>query len=210
MENLLNKEAKFQSNEDCQKGLDTLKKKIVTAPILIFPDWNKEFHVHVDASSIALGTVLSQLWEGDIDHPIDFASRKLFIVEKNYTTTEQEGLEMVYALQKFIHYLLGSLFKMYRNHYALKYLLNKLVLGERICIWLLLFQEYNFEVVVKQGKLNAGTNHLSHILSGEYAGNLDEKLPDAQLFAVKMVDDYFEDIMQFLSIGMAPLDMTVA
>jgi hypothetical protein len=55
---------------------------------LIFPDWNKEFHVHVDASSIVLGAVLSQPGEGDIDHPIYFASRKLSIAEKNYTTTE--------------------------------------------------------------------------------------------------------------------------
>jgi hypothetical protein len=60
MEKLLKKEAKFQWNEDCRKGLDTLKKKLVSAPILIFPYWKKEFQVHVDASSIALGTVLSQ------------------------------------------------------------------------------------------------------------------------------------------------------
>jgi hypothetical protein len=59
MEKLLNKEAKFQWNEDCHKGLDTLKKKLVTTPILIFPYWKKEFHVHVDASSISLGAVLS-------------------------------------------------------------------------------------------------------------------------------------------------------
>jgi hypothetical protein len=53
-------EAKFQWKEDCEKGLDTLKKKLVTASILIFQDWKKEFHVHVDASSIALGTILYQ------------------------------------------------------------------------------------------------------------------------------------------------------
>ena len=74
---------------------------MVTAPILVFPDWNKEFHVHVDASSIALGIVWVQLGEGNIDHPIAFASRKLSTAEKNYTTTEGEGLAMVYALQKF-------------------------------------------------------------------------------------------------------------
>jgi hypothetical protein len=63
---------------------------------------------------------------------------------------------------------------------------------------------------VKLENMNAGPNHLSHIFSGEYAGNLDDIFPYAQLFAVKMVDDYFLDIMQFLSIGMTPLDMTVA
>jgi hypothetical protein len=58
---------------------------------------------------------------------------------------------MVYALQKFRRYLLGSHFNMYTNHSALRYLVNKLVLGVRICRWLLMFQEYDFEVVVKPG-----------------------------------------------------------
>jgi len=82
MEKLLKNEVKFQWNGDCQKGLDTLKQKLVTALILIFPDWNKEFHVHVDASSITLGTILSQAGEGEIDHPINFTSRKLSTTEK--------------------------------------------------------------------------------------------------------------------------------
>jgi hypothetical protein len=98
MEKLLNKEGKFQWNEDCEKGLDTFKQRLVTVPILIFPDWNKEFHVHVDASSITLGAILSQPREGDIDHPIEFASRKMSISKKHYTTTEHEGLAMVYVL----------------------------------------------------------------------------------------------------------------
>ena len=74
---------------------------MATAPILVFPDWKKEFHVHVDASSIALGIVLTQPGEGAIDHPIAFSSRKLSTTKKKYTTTEREGLAMVYALQKF-------------------------------------------------------------------------------------------------------------
>jgi hypothetical protein len=83
----------------------------------------------VDASSITLGVVLSQRGEGDIDHSISFARSKLSIKDKNYTTTEWEGLVMVYALHKFRHYLLGSHFKMYTDHSALKYLVNKPVLG---------------------------------------------------------------------------------
>jgi len=102
---------------------------MVTAPILVFSDWKKEFHMHVDASCIALGVVLTQAGEGELDHPITFVSRKLSKSEKNYSTTERESLAMVYALQKFRHYLLGGHFKMYINHSALKYLVNKLVLG---------------------------------------------------------------------------------
>ena len=59
MEKLLKKDVKFLWNEEFQQSLDTLKEKMVTTPILVFPDWNKPFHVHVDASCIALGIVLT-------------------------------------------------------------------------------------------------------------------------------------------------------
>ena len=135
--------------------------------------------MHVDASSIALGTVLAQSGESNIDHPIDFSSKKLSTVENNYTTIEREGLAMVYALQKFQHYLLGSHFKMFTDHSALKYLVNKPMLGGRICRWLILFQEYDFEIIVKPGRLNLGPDHLSRLELGEEPTSLDESLPDA-------------------------------
>ena len=90
----------------------------------------KEFHVHIDAPSVALGVALMQLGEGEIDHTISFSNRNLSIADKNYTTTEREGLVMVYVLQKFRLCLLGGHFKMYTDHSTLKYLVNKLVLGE--------------------------------------------------------------------------------
>jgi len=93
-----------------------------TAPILVLLDWKKEFHVQVDASCIALGVVLMQAGEGEIDHPIAFTSRKLLKVEKKYSTTECEGLAILYALQKFSHYLFGGHLKMYTDHSTLKYL----------------------------------------------------------------------------------------
>lgn len=111
---------------------------------------------------------------------------------------------MVYALQKFRHYLLGGHFKMYIDHSALKYLVNKPVLGGCICRWLLLFQEYDFEVIVKPGHLNAGPNHLSRIETGEEPTNLEDGLPDAQLYAVRVADGHFEDIIYFLTIGTVP------
>jgi hypothetical protein len=86
-----------------------------------------------------------------MDHPIYFSSWKLSQAERNNTMTEHEGLEMIYSLQKFRHYLLGSHFKFFTDHSTLKYLVNKLVLEGRICRWLLLFQEFSFEVIIKTG-----------------------------------------------------------
>jgi hypothetical protein len=140
MEKLLKKYSKFQWNEECQQGLDTLKDKMVTKPILVFPDWEKTFHVHMDASAITLGAIMVQEGARELDHPIIFASKKLSESEKNYNTTDRKGLAMVYALQNFIHYLLGKHLKMFIDHSTLKYLVNKPMLGGWICKWLLLFQ----------------------------------------------------------------------
>jgi hypothetical protein len=68
------------------------------APILVFLDWEKTFHVHIYASSIALGAILAHPGSGELDHPITFSSRKLSESEQNYNTTEREGLSLVYAL----------------------------------------------------------------------------------------------------------------
>jgi hypothetical protein len=56
--------------------------------IFFFLDWSKEFHVHVDASSITLGAILVQPDEGNLDHSISFASRKLYSTKHNYSTIE--------------------------------------------------------------------------------------------------------------------------
>jgi hypothetical protein len=209
MENILKKDSKFQWTEECQHSFNTLKKKMVTAPILVFRDWSKEFNFHVDASSIALGAVLVDPGARDIDHLIAFARKNLSTSEMNYITTEREGLAMVYALQNFRHYLLEGHFRMFTDHYALKYLVKKPVLGGRICRWLLLFQEYDFEIMVKPGRMNRGPDHLYRLEHGEEPTSLDDILPDAQLLVIIKVDDHFTEIVHFLSTGISPCEYTV-
>jgi hypothetical protein len=76
---------------------------------------------------------------------------------------------------------------------------KKIVLGERICRWLFLFQECDFEVILKQGKLNVGPDHLSWVLTGECAGNLDDSLADSHFFSIQILDDHFVEIVKNLS-----------
>ena len=99
---------------------------------------------------------------------------------------------------------------MYTNHSALKYLVNKLVLGGKICRWILLFQEFDFEVIVKPGRLNEGPDHVSRIESGEEQTSLEDNLPDAQLCAVTVIDKNFEAIIHLLSTGYVPEGFTIA
>ena len=82
MEKLLKKDAKFQWTTAFQEILDKFKNTMAIVPIIVFPDWKKEFHMPVDVSSISLGIVLTQPGEGALDHPISFASRKLSTSER--------------------------------------------------------------------------------------------------------------------------------
>jgi hypothetical protein len=73
----------------------------------------------------------------------------------------------------------------------------------------MVFQEYDFETVVKLGRMNKGPNHLSRLEHEEEPTSLEDTLPDAQLLAIKVFDDHFAEIVQLLSTGMAPREYTI-
>ncbi len=77
---------------------------------MISPNWDVEFHVHIDASLLVVGAMLVHNLIGKHDQPIVYASKLINNVERNYNTIECEALTMVFALHKFKHYLLGNNF----------------------------------------------------------------------------------------------------
>ena len=105
--------------------------------------------MHIDASGLAIGAILTQPGEDGMDYPIIYNNRKLNKEKRNYSMIEREALGMVFALQKYRHYLLANTFIFYTNQQALKYLVNKSLNHERIYRWLLLFQEFEFKVVFR-------------------------------------------------------------
>jgi hypothetical protein len=149
-----------------------------------------DFHVHINASIITLGFILLKPGERNIYHPIYISSQKLSQDEHNYTIIERKGLAIVYALQRFIHYLLGDDFKFFTDQYSLKDLVNKPLLEGRIYRWLFHFQEFSFKVVVKPGKLNVGPDNLSRLETRESGGPIDDKLPDVDFFHIYAIPKY--------------------
>ena len=63
---------------------------------------------------------------------------------------------------------------------------------------------------MKPGHLKAGPDHLSRIETSEEPTNIEDGLLDAQLFKVDMVDDYYDQIVQFLAMGTTPKDLTTS
>jgi hypothetical protein len=168
---------------------------------LVTPNWIMEFHVHCDASNIAIGAILAQNIHGDRDSPIHYASRLLNNAEKNYSTTKREALAMIYSVGKFRHYLLANHFVFYVDHQALIYLVNRPVVSERIARWMLLLQEYDFEVAYKPGRSHVMADHLSRIESGEDPSEVQDQFPDASLFMVHVqpFEDWQAPFIEYLN-----------
>jgi hypothetical protein len=99
---------------------------------------------------------------------------------------------------------------MFIDHSTLKHLVkNPVFWGGRMCRWLMLFQKYDFEIIVNPGRMNKGPDHLSRLEHGEEPTSLEDTLPNAQLLTIRKIDDHFTKIFQFLSIGMTPTKYTI-
>ncbi|GKB67029.1 reverse transcriptase domain-containing protein [Tanacetum coccineum] len=173
MTHLLEKNTPFIFSDDCIQAFQTLKKKLTEAPILIALDRDLPFELICDASDFAIGAVLGKRHEKHI-RPIHYASKTMNKAESHYTTTEKEMLAVVYAFKKFRSYLILNKSVVYTDHSALKYLFAKKDSKARLLWWVLLLQEFDFNVIDTKGAENLMANHLSR-LENPYENVLDPK-----------------------------------
>ena len=134
-----------------------------------------------------------------MDFLISYASCQLNSTEKNYTTTEREGLTMVYIVKKFCHYLLANQFVFFIDHQALLYLVNKPCSTGRLVRWFVILLEFNFTVAVKKGSTHQRAYHVSRIPNGEHPIGVLDELPDACLFQIEMVPKWSKCLVHFLT-----------
>ena len=112
---LLEKDAKFNFDESCQNSFEEIKSRLVEAPIMAKPDWNKEFEIMCDASNYEMGAVLGQK-DDKVFRTIYYSSKTFNEAQENYSTTEKEMLAMVLACEKFRPYILGSHVIIHTDH----------------------------------------------------------------------------------------------
>ena len=112
-------------------------------------------------------------------------------------------MAVVYALEKFRPYILGSRIIIYTDHAALKYLLTKKEAKQRLIRWVLLRQEFDLEIKDKKGSENSVADHLSrlHILGGEDIG---DTFLDEHLLAILTHAPRYAHIVNFIVTGSIP------
>ncbi|WJX19736.1 hypothetical protein P8452_09381 [Trifolium repens] len=207
LSNLLNKDKSFNFDNACLLAFEELKKQLVTAPIIIAPDWTLEFELMCDASDYAVGAVLGQR-KNKIFHAIHYASKVLNDAQINYATTEKELLAIVYALEKFRSYLIGSKIVVYTDHAAIKYLITKSDSKPRLIRWMLLLQEFDLQIKDKKGTENLVADHLSRLVNTEvtkHEREVLEEFPDEKLLMVQE-RPWFADMANYKASGLIPDD----
>jgi hypothetical protein len=126
----------------------------------------------------------------------------------NYATTEKELLAIVYALEKFRSYLIGSKIVVYTDHAAIKYLITKSDSKPRLIRWMLLLQEFDLEIRDKKGTENLVADHLSRLVNNEvteHEREVLEEFPDEQLLMVQE-RPWFADLANYKASGLIPDD----
>ena len=160
---LLKKEEEFKWTNKQQEALNILKKKMIEAPILGYPDNTKEYILMTDASGKGLGAVLSQKDEQNREVVIAYASKSLNKAEQNYPITEQECLAIRWAVEYFHKYLIEKPFIVITDHSALRTLMTTQKPKGRRARWIMELQQYDFKVIHRAGKSNANADALSRI-----------------------------------------------
>ena len=191
---LCKKNSKFKWENNHQEAFEKLKEKLGSPPLLSFPDMSVTFTVTTDASNVGVGAVLSQS-QSNKHVVIQYASKCLNNQQEKYSAYEKEAYAIVFALKNFRKYLIGNKFTIVTDHNPLKYIMNSKDSHGRIARWLLLLQEYDFDIIHKKGALNIDADCLSRIPSSDICSLTTERDLIKEIVCNQKQDDSAKRIM---------------
>ena len=162
---LLKNDVKWPWTPEHQKMFEKIKRDLISAPVLIRPDFTKPFPLYCDASDFAIGAVLTQEVEGE-QHPIIFINRLLTSAERKYTTTEKECKAVLCAVERLRPYLEGSPFTVFTDHSSLLWLAKINNPSGRLARWAMSLSAYDITIVHRAGSQNQVPDALSRAFEG--------------------------------------------
>ncbi|RDY07674.1 Retrovirus-related Pol polyprotein from transposon opus, partial [Mucuna pruriens] len=202
-------DADFVFNQPCVDAFQELKRRLMSMPILQAPNLKLFFELMCDASNFVLGAILGQQ-VGKRPHVLAYASQMMDATQVNYTTIEKELLAIVFALDKFRSYLLGSKIVVFSDHAALKYLLKKPNAKPRLIRWMLLLQEFNVEIRDKKGAKNDIVDHLSRLERKAELIPIQDKFLDEQISQMTHASPWYANICNYLVASTYPIGASKA
>ena len=159
---LLEKNAEFYWILECQQAFDQLKSSLSRETNLYLPDFDLPFRLACDASGVAIGAILGQVFDGK-ERPISFFSKVLTKQQHNWSVREREMYALLMGCQQYRQYLLGKTFELITDHKPLKFLKNIKIPSAKIARWLMQLEEFTFKVIYKPGTINQNADVMSRL-----------------------------------------------
>ncbi|TYK21798.1 uncharacterized protein E5676_scaffold991G00020 [Cucumis melo var. makuwa] len=153
---LVKKHVKFEWKEKQENAFNELKEKLIKAPCLALPNFDKSFEIECDANGIGIGAILMQEKQ-----PIMFFSETLNGAQLNYLTYDKELHVLVKALKVWQHYLWPKEFVIHTDHESLKHLKGQTKLNKRHAKWVEFIETFPYVIHYKKGKDNVVADALS-------------------------------------------------
>ena len=146
------------------KAFEELKMKCMMAPVLVFADFKKPFHLETDALKEGLGAVLLQESDDGQYHPVAFASRELKGGEPKYHSSKLEFLALKWAVTKQFHeYLQYQPFTVCTDNNPLTYILMTPNLDALGHCWVVALASFNMKLEYLKGSDNKVADALSQV-----------------------------------------------
>jgi len=196
---LLKKNQKFIWKSEQEGSFKILKERLINAPILKFPNFEKEFIIRTDASYEGVGGVLLQKDdETGKEHPVHYVSRSLSKAEKNYGITDLEGTALIYCINKLKSYIMGNPIPtiVYTDHRPLIGLLkNKEPQTARHTRWCLTVSTLGIDLRYEPGKKNVIADALSRMKNNEDKVVLTTKITSEvdETLLSKVIKEFIEE-----------------
>ena len=157
---LTEKDQKFIWDPECDKVFQQLKARLITAPILGYPQESGRFIIDCDASGTGIGAVLAQVQNGT-ERVLAYYSRVLSRPEQRYCVTRRELLAVVAAVKQFHHYIYGQPVLVRTDHGALRWLLSFKNPEGQVARWIEILQTYNLTIENRPGSQHRNADGLS-------------------------------------------------
>ena len=191
-----------QEQEDT---FNKLKEILTSPPILAYPEFQKPFELHTDASSKGLGAILYQTQNGQ-KKVIAYASRSLSRSEKNYSAFKLEFLALKWAVtEKFSDYLMNVQFTVYTDNNPLTHVLTSAKLDATGQRWASALGQYNFDIIYRAGLKNTDADTMSRYpyeqLTEDESVKIDDKTVKTICSSVQMPVEALIEVFPAASIN---------
>ena len=191
---LTRKDTVWDWTSECQASFEILKNRLTQeSHVLVFPRWDEPFYLETDASSSAIGAVLSQKGQDGKKNPLEFYSAGLNPAQSKYAAGELETWAIVAAIRKWRTYLRAAKrIVIITDHNPLTWLRRQKDPRNKFARWLLELESYDYTIEYRQGAENGAADYLS-------------RLPTRRDIEIENEEEHFERFVYLLEDEIVPL-----